>query len=239
MDGFHSPLFKTPPTDTVLTLKTSAPKKFKLVSSIANQRLCSTLSPWSRPISDALLFVVAMTWKHCCCCCGDSRTDEQEGRKVRGASFRSGFSYYHFFYFLEKKVAVFVCKGAAGAAMSVNMEELRHQVMINQFVLTAGCAADQAKQLLQAAHWQFEVSGRFIYTLSPFINPHAWFGVQRGARELAVVIVLRISRAASLPCAPGASVSRLAALRTWCSMLFVYILRRLAIKLAAVSRAER
>ncbi|NWI51799.1 UBAD2 protein, partial [Calyptomena viridis] len=36
---------------------------------------------------------------------------------------------------------------------SVNMEELRHQVMINQFVLAAGCAADQAKQLLQAAHW--------------------------------------------------------------------------------------
>jgi len=42
--------------------------------------------------------------------------------------------------------------------MSVNMDELRHQVMINQFVLTAGCAADQAKQLLQAAHWQFEVT---------------------------------------------------------------------------------
>lgn len=41
--------------------------------------------------------------------------------------------------------------------MSVNMDELKHQVMINQFVLTAGCAADQAKQLLQAAHWQFEV----------------------------------------------------------------------------------
>lgn len=38
------------------------------------------------------------------------------------------------------------------------MEELRHQVMINQFVLTAGCAADQAKQLLQASHWQFEVN---------------------------------------------------------------------------------
>lgn len=44
--------------------------------------------------------------------------------------------------------------------MSVNMDELKHQVMINQFVLTAGCAADQAKQLLQAAHWQFEVCGR-------------------------------------------------------------------------------
>lgn len=39
----------------------------------------------------------------------------------------------------------------------MNMDELKHQVMINQFVLTAGCAADQAKQLLQAAHWQFEV----------------------------------------------------------------------------------
>ncbi|XP_051569616.1 UBA-like domain-containing protein 1 [Myxocyprinus asiaticus] len=38
------------------------------------------------------------------------------------------------------------------------MEELRHQVMINQFVLTAGCAADQAKQLLQASHWQFETA---------------------------------------------------------------------------------
>lgn len=50
--------------------------------------------------------------------------------------------------------------GAAGGAMSVNMDELKHQVMINQFVLTAGCAADQAKQLLQAAHWQFEVRGR-------------------------------------------------------------------------------
>lgn len=42
-------------------------------------------------------------------------------------------------------------------AMSVNTDELRHQVMINQFVLAAGCAADQAQQLLQAAHWQFEV----------------------------------------------------------------------------------
>lgn len=30
--------------------------------------------------------------------------------------------------------------------------------MINQFVLAAGCARDQAKQLLQAAHWQFETA---------------------------------------------------------------------------------
>ncbi|KAL0992862.1 hypothetical protein UPYG_G00100270 [Umbra pygmaea] len=38
------------------------------------------------------------------------------------------------------------------------MDDLKHQVMINQFVLTAGCAADQAKQLLQSAHWQFETA---------------------------------------------------------------------------------
>lgn len=53
--------------------------------------------------------------------------------------------------------------------MSVNMDELRHQVMINQFVLTAGCAADQAKQLLQAAHWQFEVS---VDAASLILNLH-------------------------------------------------------------------
>lgn len=46
---------------------------------------------------------------------------------------------------------------AARKYTPANMDELKHQVMINQFVLTAGCAADQAKQLLQAAHWQFEV----------------------------------------------------------------------------------
>jgi len=46
------------------------------------------------------------------------------------------------------------------------MDSLREQVMINQFVLAAGCARDQAKQLLQAAHWQFEVSGS-LYILLP------------------------------------------------------------------------
>lgn len=38
--------------------------------------------------------------------------------------------------------------------------------MINQFVLTAGCAADQAKQLLQAAHWQFEVKKKHIVVVA-------------------------------------------------------------------------
>ena len=38
------------------------------------------------------------------------------------------------------------------------MDGLREQVMINQFVNAAGCASDQAKQILQASQWQFEVS---------------------------------------------------------------------------------
>ncbi|KAK7491829.1 hypothetical protein BaRGS_00016848 [Batillaria attramentaria] len=38
------------------------------------------------------------------------------------------------------------------------MDNLKQQVMINQFVLAAGCHAEQAKQLLQAAKWQFETA---------------------------------------------------------------------------------
>lgn len=38
------------------------------------------------------------------------------------------------------------------------MDSLREQVMINQFVLAAGCAREQAKSSLQAAQWQFEVN---------------------------------------------------------------------------------
>lgn len=54
---------------------------------------------------------------------------------------------------------------ASRTRASSKMDELKHQVMINQFVLTAGCAADQAKQLLQAAHWQFEVKGEAQRTI--------------------------------------------------------------------------
>lgn len=61
----------------------------------------------------------------------------------------------------KRKTRSKVCSRAesprVGHGASSKMDELKHQVMINQFVLTAGCAADQAKQLLQAAHWQFEV----------------------------------------------------------------------------------
>jgi len=38
------------------------------------------------------------------------------------------------------------------------MEGLREQVMINQFVMAAGCARDQAKHILQASQWQFEIA---------------------------------------------------------------------------------
>ncbi|XP_069169539.1 UBA-like domain-containing protein 2-B isoform X1 [Procambarus clarkii] len=35
---------------------------------------------------------------------------------------------------------------------------LREQVMINQFVMAAGATREQARQLLQSAHWQFETA---------------------------------------------------------------------------------
>ena len=34
---------------------------------------------------------------------------------------------------------------------------LKEQVMINQFVLAAGCSLEQARQMLVDAQWQFEV----------------------------------------------------------------------------------
>lgn len=43
------------------------------------------------------------------------------------------------------------------ARNSRKMDNLKQQVMINQFVMAAGCVPDQARQLLQKAHWEFEV----------------------------------------------------------------------------------
>ncbi|XP_053131726.1 UBA-like domain-containing protein 1 [Hemicordylus capensis] len=53
-------------------------------------------------------------------------------------------------------------------------DELKQQVMINQFVVAAGCAADQAQQLLQAAHWQYEtaLSAFFQESSIPYSHPH-------------------------------------------------------------------
>lgn len=50
-----------------------------------------------------------------------------------------------------------VASGLFFGLSCVEMDALKEQAMINQFVMAAGCARDQAKQLLQAAHWQFEV----------------------------------------------------------------------------------
>ncbi|KAH7639823.1 uba-like domain-containing protein 1 [Dermatophagoides farinae] len=52
------------------------------------------------------------------------------------------------------------------------MDSLREQVMINQFVVAAGCAHDQAKQLLQAAHWQFETALSIFLQDSPISVHH-------------------------------------------------------------------
>ncbi|KAJ6656006.1 hypothetical protein lerEdw1_004591 [Lerista edwardsae] len=53
-------------------------------------------------------------------------------------------------------------------------DELKQQVMIGQFVVAAGCAADQARQLLQAAHWQYEtaLSAFFQESSLPYSHPH-------------------------------------------------------------------
>lgn len=47
-----------------------------------------------------------------------------------------------------------------------NMDNLREGVMINQFVVIAGCHAEQARQFLTAAKWHFEasISARFFKT---------------------------------------------------------------------------
>ncbi|XP_060519495.1 UBA-like domain-containing protein 2 [Cylas formicarius] len=51
---------------------------------------------------------------------------------------------------------------------------LREQVMINQFVLAAGCAREQAKQILQSAHWQFETALSIFFQDAALPNcPHA------------------------------------------------------------------
>ncbi|CAG7822069.1 unnamed protein product, partial [Allacma fusca] len=61
---------------------------------------------------------------------------------------------------------------------ALTMDSLREQVMINQFVLVAGCARDQARTILQAAHWQFETALSIFFQEST-INPattHLSFG---------------------------------------------------------------
>ncbi|ELT89987.1 hypothetical protein CAPTEDRAFT_111978 [Capitella teleta] len=55
------------------------------------------------------------------------------------------------------------------------MDGLREQVMISQFVLVAGCHAEQAKQLLQAANWQFEIALSMFFQESTIPNPNCHY----------------------------------------------------------------
>lgn len=43
------------------------------------------------------------------------------------------------------------------ACKSMKMDNLKEQVMINHFVSATGVHAEQAKQLLAASNWQFQV----------------------------------------------------------------------------------
>ncbi|XP_039256608.1 UBA-like domain-containing protein 2 [Styela clava] len=52
------------------------------------------------------------------------------------------------------------------------MDELKHQVMVNQFVLAAGCPAHEARQILQATHWQFETALSHFFQESGIPQQH-------------------------------------------------------------------
>ncbi|XP_061567962.1 UBA-like domain-containing protein 2 isoform X1 [Cololabis saira] len=93
--------------------------------------------------------------------------------------------------------------------MSVNMDELRHQVMINQFVLTAGCAADQAKQLLQAAHWQFETALSSFFQEANIPGHHQMMCTPRNTPATppnfpdAITMFSKLRASDCGPCGPG------------------------------------
>ncbi len=120
--------------------------------------------------------------------------------------------------------------------MSVNMDELRHQVMINQFVLTAGCAADQAKQLLQAAHWQFEVSvnavnaGTLVCSVLQVHHPvtdSRTSPLYKSCGRVSVTCVCRLSGVFGVLVGDHALLrlteAKLAAVRTWCSAQWPFL----------------
>lgn len=61
-------------------------------------------------------------------------------------------------------------------AKIIGMENLREQVMVNQFMYTAGCRTEQAVHFLQAAKWHFEV--RFYTKSCRLINIKLWTCVE-------------------------------------------------------------
>ena len=82
------------------------------------------------------------------------------------------------------------------------MDSLREQVMINQFVLAAGCAREQAKQILQAAHWQFEVGRGHFFAIN-IGAANRVFGTEKGpSRRLAGLADLVVSALLFAPAGP-------------------------------------
>ncbi|PSN32638.1 UBA-like domain-containing protein 2 [Blattella germanica] len=84
------------------------------------------------------------------------------------------------------------------------MDSLREQVMINQFVLAAGCAREQAKQLLQAAHWQFETALSIFFQEAAISSPqgpgtHFGQGLMVGARGTIPAFLSDFWRSFGLP----------------------------------------
>jgi len=51
-------------------------------------------------------------------------------------------------------------------SLQPTMDNLREQVMVNQFVLVAGCHAEQARKLLSAAKWHYEVRAFFLFLVA-------------------------------------------------------------------------
>ena len=47
--------------------------------------------------------------------------------------------------------------------MSQNLEALRQQIMVNNFIMAAECNEEQARKLLQASQWQFQVNNERKY----------------------------------------------------------------------------
>uniref|UniRef100_A0A8C6GST8 UBA-like domain-containing protein n=1 Tax=Mus spicilegus TaxID=10103 RepID=A0A8C6GST8_MUSSI len=56
--------------------------------------------------------------------------------------------------------------------MSFNRGMDTENVLFNQFMQATGCVADQAQQLLQAAHWQFETALSAFFQESNILNSH-------------------------------------------------------------------
>lgn len=52
------------------------------------------------------------------------------------------------------------------------MDDLKHQLMINQFVVTAGCLSHEAKSYLKSSHWQFEAALSLYFGESGIPHPN-------------------------------------------------------------------